>query len=395
MEARALTHAPARLRARHPFLASAAGVFLATWFPFLAVGAVLPVLPRYVHGPVGAGDVAVGIVVGAFAFAAVVTRPWAGRLADARGRRPVVVWGALGMAVAGALLAVPAGVGGLVVSRLALGAAEGLLFTAASAWIVDLAPAGRRAQSIGLFGLAIWSGLSIGPLVGEALLAIGSYELVWAFAATAPLVGALIAARQPRTPPPAAGPMARMRWLPRAAVAPGIALALANAGYATMAAFVALHLAQRGVGHGAAVFTAFAASVVTTRLLLGRLPDRVGARPSAIAAGCAEAAGLALLAASTAWWLALAGAVVMGWGFSLLYPALALFVVNRVPDERRGAALGAFTAFFDLGVGLGGPLAGAVAALGGYAAAFWVASALAVAAALIAARLPPLRPEPS
>src|SRR5690349_3465946 len=178
MEARSLV-APSRMRARHPFLAAAAGIFAATLCAFLAVGAVLPVLPRYVHGPVGAGDVAVGVVVGAFAFAAVVTRPWAGHLADRHGRRPVVVAGLLGMAVAGGLLYLPFGVGGLVVARIVLGASEGFVFTGASTWIVDLAPEDRRGQSIGLFGLAIWGGLSAGPLIGVALSGLGSYEAVW------------------------------------------------------------------------------------------------------------------------------------------------------------------------------------------------------------------------
>jgi predicted MFS family arabinose efflux permease len=73
--------------------------------------------------------------------------------------------------------------------------------------------------------------------------------------------------------------------------------------------------------------------------------------------------------------LAGAGAIVMGAGFSVLYPSLALLVVNRVSAAERGAALGAFTAFFDTGVGLGAPLAGAIAASAGYAAAFWVAAA--------------------
>jgi MFS family permease len=371
------------MRAEHPFLAAAAGIFAATLCAFLSVGAVLPVLPRYVHGPVGAGDLAVGVVVGAFAFSAVVTRPLAGRLADSRGRRPVVVGGLLGMAVAGGLLYLPSGVPGLVFARLVLGASEGFVFTGASTWIVDLAPEDRRAQSIGLFGLAIWGGLSAGPVIGEALRAVGSYEAVWAFAVLGPLAGAAIAARQPVAPraerddgPP--GP-----FIPRETVGPGIALALANAGYATMAAFVALRVGS----HGAAVFTAFAASVVATRLALGRLPDRLGPRVTAVAAACAESAGLAIIALSGTWIPALLGGVVMGWGFSLLYPSLALIVVDRVGEARRGAALGAFTAFFDAGVGLGGPLAGAIAALSGYPAAFAVSAGLAGLAAVIAARI--------
>ena len=65
---------------------------------------------------------------------------------------------------------------------------------------------------------------------------------------------------------------------------PGLGLSLAIVGYAAMAAFVVLHLDERGVGHGAAVFTAFAASVVGMRVIGGGLPDRYGSIPCIIGA---------------------------------------------------------------------------------------------------------------
>jgi MFS family permease len=377
---------PAGLRSRHPFLFAIGGVFAATLTAFLSVGATLPILPRYVHGPIGAGDVAVGVTIGALSITAIVCRPWSGRLADERGRRLVVVAGALLMAAGNALLFVRAGVPGLVFSRLVIGAGEALVFTGGSAWVVDLAPAGRRAQSIGLFGLSVWGGLAAGPALGEALDDLGSYEAVWAFATVAPLIGALIAWRAPAGAPPSSDGR-RRPMIVREAIGPGIPLALANAGYAVMAGFVVLHLDDLGTGHGAAVFAAFAVAMVATRLLLGGRPDRWGPRRSATWAGAAEALGLTLIAVAGGWPVALAGGVVMGAGFALLYPALAVVVVDRVGEERRGAALGSLTAFFDAGFGIGGPLAGAVAALAGYRAAFAMAAVFALGAAAMAWRV--------
>ena len=63
-----------------------------------------------------------------------------------------------------------AGLAGLIAARLVLGVGEGSLYTAGSAWIVDLAPVARRGRVLGLYGLAVWGGLSVGPLVGELLL---------------------------------------------------------------------------------------------------------------------------------------------------------------------------------------------------------------------------------
>jgi MFS family permease len=393
----------ARLPPLSPARAAFAGIFIVTMLGLVSVGATLPVLPRYVRGPLGEGDLAVGVVTGAFAITGLACRPLAGRFADLHGRRVVVIAGAVSTAIAGLLYFVPAGIGGLIVARLFLGAGEGLVYTAGSAWVVDLAPPDRRGRLIGLYGLAIWGGLSIGPAIGELILHATSFEGVWAFAAAAPLVGALIALRIPeRYEPHAAGPDVDRRLIAREALRPGLGLALAIVGYATVAAFIVLHLDERQVGHGAGVFTAFAVSVVAMRVLGGGLPDRFGSIPCAVGAALIEAAGLVLIAFTDSLAQAIAGAVAMGAGFSLLFPSLALVVINRVPEERRGAAMGTFTAFFDLGVGVGSPIAGAAAALGGYEAAFLLAAACALGVVAVAlslrsllAGLPEPEPAPS
>ncbi len=370
--------------------AAFAGIFIVTFCGLLAVGATLPVLPRYVDGPLGEGKIAVGIVIGAYAITGLLMRPFAGRLADRRGRRPTVLVGSLLMAVGGFLYLLPFGVGGLIVARLVLGVGEGTVFTAGSAWIVDLAPLERRGRVIGLYGLSVWAGLSIGPLFGELIQHNAGYSAVWIFSGAMPLLGAIVAARVP-------DPF-RPKWLEhehrpliaREAVLPGFALALGSTGYAAVATFVVLHLDERGVGHGALVFGALATMVVLTRLVGGDLPDRVGPARVATAAALTEAVGLATLALAQSLPVAIAGALAIGAAFSLLYPSLSLIVVNQVSEARRGAALGTFTAFFDAGIGLGAPLAGLAAALAGYEGSFLLGAAIALGcAALIAIAIGP------
>jgi MFS family permease len=371
-------------------------LFCASLACFLGLGAVLPALPRYVTGPLDEGDVAVGVVVGAFAFSAVICRPFAGRAADRRGRRLVLRVGATLMAIAGGCYFLANDVLPLVLARLILGVGDAMVFTAGAAWAVDIAPEERRGQAIGLFGLSIWTGLALGPVIGEALRELGGFDAVWAFAAIAPVGGVLLAGRIPDPPQPVAAATSSA-LVPSAAVRPGVALALANLGYAALSGFVVLHLAKTGVGHGAAVFTAFAFAVVAMRLVGGRLPDLIGPARSAVGAAVAEAAGLVAIAAATSLPVALLGALAMGAGFSLLYPSLALIVVNRTEPAERGAALGTFTAFFDAGVGLGGPLAGAIASFAGYPAAFSVAAGAALLGAVLTvlSARPALRPVPA
>jgi MFS family permease len=384
---------PLSLARRHPNRSAFAGVFAATLMCFLAVGAVLPVLPRYVTGPLGAGDVAVGIVTGAFAATAVIGRPIGGRIADRRGRRLIVVAGLLLTGLAGLLYFLPLGVGGLVLARLVLGLGDGWVFTAGLAWAVDITPVHRRGQFIALYGLGVWGGLAFGPLIGEGLFHLGGYDLVWAFAAASPLAGALIARAVPdrRTP---TTPDEPQPLLPLPAIRPGVALLLAQIGYAALSGFVVLHLDEIGVGHGAAVFTAFAVTVVAARLLLSWVPDRLGPRAAVALAAAAQAIGLALIAVAGSLVVAVAGALVMGAGFSLSFPSLALLVVEEVDERTRGAAMGAFTAFFDVGVGIGGPLAGVVSATAGYPAAFAVGAACAAAGGVVAVFSRPAAREP-
>jgi len=247
---------------------------------------------------------------------------------------------------------------------------------------------------IGLYGLAVWGGLSLGPLIGSALFDAGHFDAVWTFCAISPAVGALVALLVPDPFRPTERSR-RRQLIVREAVRPGIALSLATVGYAAMASFIVLDLNSKHIGHGAAAFAAFATTVVVTRLVGGDLPDRIGPVRCAAGAAAVSAVGLALIALAGSLAVALAGAVGMGLAFALIYPSLSLIVVNGVADSRRGSALGTFTAFFDIGFAVGGPLTGLAASLGGYSAAFWLGSACALGAIAVASSLRRLTTSPA
>jgi predicted MFS family arabinose efflux permease len=58
---------------------------------------------------------------------------------------------------------------------------------------------------------------------------------------------------------------------------------------------------------------------------------------------------------------ALIGATLTGLGYSLVYPGLGVEAVRSAPPQSRGLAMGAYTAFLDLSLGLSGPALGLVA----------------------------------
>lgn len=379
MSAAAASGGAAKLNFYRPFLPLFGGIFLC----LLGVGASLATLPFLVRDELGGNDVAVGVVVAAIAVAAVISRPIAGRLADRHGYRTIMLAGAVACALAGLGYAAGGNVPTLLVVRILHGVGEGAVYTAGAAWLVALSPLQRRGRVVGLYGIHMWLGITLGALLGTVVLRATGYGGVWLFCAATAVAGLLLVVTKERPEQPAA--TGRAAFFPATALTPGLALSLAALGYAALAAFVALHLADRGIGNGIAAFNAFGFTYVGVRLFLGGWPDRFGAARVAFWSALVEAVGLALVAIAPNLVVAVAGGLVMGAGLSLLFPALALLVINRTEKQHQGAALGTFTSFWDIGLAAGGPLAGAIASLGGYPAAYWVMLACAVASAGVSA----------
>src|SRR5687767_8325141 len=126
-------------------------VMLSNFAYFLAVGATLPTVPLFVEGPLGGGSVAVGLTIGTFSLAAVLLRPFTGRLADRRGRRLLIIVG--GGIVALSLFGyVPTdSLWVLLVLRLLSGAGEALFYVGTASAINDLARDERRGEAFSYF----------------------------------------------------------------------------------------------------------------------------------------------------------------------------------------------------------------------------------------------------
>ena len=83
-----------------------------------------------------------------------------------------------------------------------------------------------------------------------------------------------------------------------------------------------------------------------------------------------ESVGMVFLWQAREPWMALAGAAFGGLGLSLVFPAIGVEAVKRVPEFNRGTALGVYTAFADVSFFLVGPIAGAIIGICGYPSAF-------------------------
>ncbi len=159
---------------------------------FMALGILLPVVPVFVKHDLGGNDIAVGVVVGAFAVGAVLIRPFTGRLGDRVGRRILIVVGGVIVGSAGLLYLLASSVVPLVLVRVLGGIGEAAFFVGAASMITDLAPESRRGEAISYWSIAVYGGLAFGPLLGNLLLGDDHFDRVWLTSATLAFVAGAI-----------------------------------------------------------------------------------------------------------------------------------------------------------------------------------------------------------
>jgi MFS family permease len=371
--------AAANLRFYRPFLPMFGGIFCC----LLGVGASLATVPFFVLQRLHGSKVEVGVAVAAISVAVVVGRPVAGRLADQHGYKLLMLCGATACTLAGVAYYGAVDVPVLVAVRILHGAGEAAVYTAGAAWLIGMCPPERRGRVVGLYGICMWLGITLGALFGTIVMRGIGFSAVWGLCVLVGVAGfaSVTAGARPARAP--ADQVRKLVVLPASTILPGAALSLASLGYAALAAFVALLMRSRGVADGIAAFNAFGFTYIGVRLFIGNVPDRLGPRRVSFWSALVEAVGLLLVAVAHNLIVVIIGGLVMGAGLSLLFPALALLVINRTDKSRQGAALGAFTSFWDLGIAVGAPVSGLIASLSGYTAIYYVMAACAVASAAL------------
>jgi MFS family permease len=341
----------------------------AAFVGMLGFGAVIPMLPVYLHEQAGASTFVTGLLIGLSSAFALLGRLFAGKTADRKGRRTALLLGMGFCAAAGVLYLPVFGLWAIAPGRVLHGLGEGFFVTAAVAWAVDVAPDNRRAQALGFLSSGIWGGVSIGPAIGQALGTMASVALFLTVSSFAVMAIVFVMDEEPRP-----HEHAPSRWFPPPVLLPGILLGLGNVTYAAMAGFLILLLHHRG--HGTTwAFSAFAVAVLFGRAIFGGLPDRMGPRRSLFAGYACLGVGLVAIAAGHSSALDLPAAMLVGLGYAFPWPALASVVVGQVPVSERAAALGALNAFYDLFVAGSSAIAGAAAEHWGLTAPFWMALA--------------------
>ena len=361
---------------------------------YLPVGIPLAALPLQVHDELGFGTLMVGVVIGAQSFVTLFTRPLAGVLCDRAGAKVAVLTGAGISIVASAIYLIstlPAfGATGalalLLAARVISGLAESLIMTGCLSWAIGTVGPQHTGKVMVWVGIGMYAAIAAGAPLGITLMKHQAAFGGFAAASVGMIVFSLltVAATAYIAPvaPQGGERLAFLKVVGRI-LPSGMGLALATLGFGAIGAFAALDFQNRGWPGAGFVLASFGVAYIATRLAFGGWPDRFGGARVAAWSLLIEAGGLAMLWLAPMPAFAFAGAILTGIGNALVFPSFGVEAVKRVPPASRGAALGAYVAFFDVGFGLGGPINGFFAGALGYPSVFAV-SALGATLAIIA-----------
>jgi MFS family permease len=356
-----------------------AGAFTVLLSFFLLVSA----LPLYAQR-LGLTVPEIGVVMAAFAISSMLLRPWAGWAADRHGRRPLMLAGGAVFVLAPLGYVTSVGAVSMAAVRLFHGAGMGLYPTAATAMAADVAPAARRAEILGVFGMAGSLALALGPASGVALARGYGFVVLFAVATAVAALGlGLTAAARETLPAPGTVPFHLSRTISRAALFPSTLVLGLMLTYGALVTFLPLHADAHGVNPGV-FFLVYALTLTGVRRPAGRLSDRRGRATVGTAGLLIVAIALVIVALSDGLAGLVTAGLVYGIGHGTAQPALVAWCVDGVAPGERGRAMGTFYTALELGIAIGAVASGFAVARAGFVATFLVAAAVALAAAVLA-----------
>jgi DHA1 family tetracycline resistance protein-like MFS transporter len=386
-------------------------IFVTVVLDMLALGMVVPVLPHLIEDFLG-GDIPraaqlVGVFGTVWAVMQFFSMPVMGALSDRFGRRPVILLSNFGLGLDYLLMALAPTLSWLFVGRMISGVTAASISTS-MAYVADVTPPERRAQSFGFVGVAFGLGFVLGPAIGGLLGSVDPRLPFWAAAGASLLNAAYGFFILPESLAPEkrrafewrrANPLGSLRFLRahREVFALAGAAFLSNLSHAVLPAVFVLYAAYRYGWDEKAVGLALAAVGISSALvqgvLVGPVVRRFGERSVMIGGLLAGTAGFMLYAfAPTGAWFVAAVPVVALWG--LVGPASQGIMTRAVGGSSQGELQGAMGSLAGIAMVIGPTLFATVFSWSIRDGASWhfpgsayaLAGLLLVVAALIAER---------
>ena len=373
-------------------------VTISTFAYYVCVGVLVPTLPVFIENGLGSGEAMIGAATVVFSLAAVVCRPALTFVGTRFGRRSLMFWGAIMGAASAFSLVFVDQAWQVIPARIVMGIGEAAVFVGAATLAVELTPDGRKAESASYLSVAVFGGISVGPILGEWAmgvvpessrgLGVGSFDRVFVITGVAALVCGLVALALPafvgERPRVDTG---RSKFLHPRATLPGMVMALGFASWTGFNTFVPGYAKELGLKGSSVFFAVYSVLCLVIRLFGARMPERVGLIRSVAAAMTFILLGplaIYVLASTTGLMI---GTVFFALGVSFIYPSLLAIAVDGTDENERVHVVASFTMFFEVGSATGALFLGVAGQLFGKRSTFLVAAVFAAMGIVALGRL--------
>ncbi len=343
----------------------------------------LSTFPFFIQS-LGGSEAIAGICAAAFAFVAVIIRPFVGWWLD-NGVRKVAL-------VVGLLLLDAAPLGYVFVPVLSMSIAFrmlhgiGLSFSNSTTATVasDVICRPRFAEGMGYFGMATALASAIAPALGLSLMEGFGFGTLYAVAAGIADLGLVLFAFVRTRKVDVPKKKLNLRTIINRNSLPATATMLVfMLTFGALENFVAIFAAENSLPSGSIYFIVMSVMLLVVRITLGKLVDQRGEAIFVYTCNAAMLVAFLLLALVPNTATYILSAALAGYAFGGLEPSLQSMAVHTSTDETRGSANSTFLCGYDIGYGLGGGLAGSLITAMGYSSMWMIVSLACVASVLI------------
>lgn len=361
---------------------------------FLASYMRIPVVPLFAAS-LGADTVQVGMINGTFMLMAGALSIPSGLLSDRLGRRIPLLGGMLLLSGSSLLLYWSKSPLQMAAIYLFFGIGLSAFSPTLMSYVADVTPPESLGQAYGWYTMALYGGMTIGPAAGGFLGTLLGLRTVFLFAGGLILIMFFVAfaflpappaADRHRTSRPSIGSALIQFKDNRRLIGCLTATFGSCMGFGMFITFMPLYMKSMGMqtGHVGIIFAAQAVSNALSRLPTGKLFDKMADKSNL--AGC----GLAVFAFAMAGFgtcrsvlSLMIGASVMGISLGTALTVVCAMIVDSVPADLRGIAMGCYNTSVYAGMMFTSFGMGAVIRKGGYPAGFFVIGALAFGSLLL------------
>ncbi|SEA90565.1 Predicted arabinose efflux permease, MFS family [Thalassobacillus cyri] len=340
---------------------------------FLAFYALLTTLPIYVIQDMNGTEAQGGLTVTAMLVAAILIRPFSGKLIDVIGKKKTLIAGIMVFTMTtffyiGITEFIP-----LLWLRLFHGLSFGLFTTVSGAIAADVVPESRRGEGIGYFAMAMNLAVVAGPFIGLTVLQFAPFHLLFILLSVFMVSGTLSAflvnvpkttetGRQTDKIKLSLHDLIETKAVPIALISSLVALS-----YSSILSFLSVYANAIGLSSAASYFfLVFAVAMLLSRPYLGRAFDTKGPRFVILPCLFLFAVGLVFISFTSTAWMLLISAAIIGLGYGTLLPSFQTMAVQSASIKRSGHSTATFFMFYDSGIAAGSFIWGLVVAQAGY-----------------------------